>query len=96
MSESTFTPKPPTRQQALDIKWCHLLDGIIHAAGWDDGLTTLVEDGDGNTVCYGQTFPAPLATLHPWRDRRLLGRPVCGYCEQDVDHEEALTELVRR
>ena len=79
-----FKPRVPTEREAAGITWCQVADGKVHAANYGyGGLTTLVEDGAGNHLCFHQSDTPDLAALRPWRDRRLLGLPVCEVCEDD-------------
>lgn len=93
----------PTTAEA--ITWCHVYDGKVHAATWTHYnrgcLTTIVEDPDdedADYLCLGQTITTLddlRAYGRPWRDRRLLGLPVCGHCEEDVALDEDIRDAAR-
>ena len=87
-----FVPRVPTIREALGIDWCNLFGGVVHIGGWQDGwVTTLTEDDDGNETCYGQT-EYKLSDLRAWRDRKLLGSPVCQHCLDQQTRYESLKE----
>lgn len=55
------------------------------------------EDDDGNDVCYHDTamrLGVLRETGRPWRDRNLLGLPVCEHCERDVEETQEILEIL--